>query len=78
MFGNDPQSQQYFQQQLDQIQTQLTDLNTLGRSDTTSLQNDQLVRDEAARRGITVSAAEIDQGYQEFFGFYPNGRPRRR
>jgi parvulin-like peptidyl-prolyl isomerase len=75
LFGNDPQSQQYFQQQLDQIQTQLSDPNTLGRTVITSLQHDQLVRDEAARRGITVSAAEVDKGYQEFFGFYPNGTP---
>ena len=65
LFGNDPQSQQYFQQQLDQISSQLSDLNTLGRNVLTSLQNDQLIRNEAARRGITVSADELDKAYQD-------------
>lgn len=74
-FGGDPSSEQFFQQQLSQILTQLNDPNTLGQSAIDTLVNAQLVRLEAQRRGITVSPQEVDKAYQEFFGFYPDGTP---
>jgi parvulin-like peptidyl-prolyl isomerase len=74
-FAGDPSSEQFFQQQLSQILTQLNDPTTLGQTVLDNLVNNELVRQEAARRGITVSAAEVDKAYEEYFGFYPDGTP---
>ena len=36
---------------------------------------DKLIRQEAKRRGITVTKAEVDKAIQEAFGYFPNGTP---
>ena len=74
-FGSDPQSAAYFQQQQQQIQSELSDSATLGRTVIDRLIDDILVRQEAARRGITVSADEVDKALKAFYAFYPNGTP---
>ena len=74
-FGSDPQSAAYFQRQQTQIQTELSDSATLGRTVIDRLIDDILVRQEAARRGITVSADEVDKALKDFYAFYPNGTP---
>ncbi len=74
-FAGDPQSSSYFQQQQQQISTQLSDPTTLGRNVIDQLIDDILVRNEAARRGITVSSDEVDKAYKGLYGFYPNGTP---
>jgi parvulin-like peptidyl-prolyl isomerase len=74
-FQTDPQTSSYFQQQEQQIQTQLSDPTTLGRNVIDQLVDDLLVRAEAAKRGITVSAAEVDAAYKAIYGYYPNGTP---
>jgi hypothetical protein len=73
--GADEQTQQFFIRQLTEIQTQLNDSTALGTSVLDSLVRDELIRQEAARRGITVSRAEVDEAIREFFGFYPDGTP---
>jgi peptidyl-prolyl cis-trans isomerase D len=75
LFATDEQTQQFFVQQLQQIALQLSDPATLGRSTIDGLVNDELIRQEAARRGISVTREEVDQAYREFFGFYPDGTP---
>jgi len=75
MFGSDPNNQQYFQQSLDQIQTQLDDTNTLGTSVLDSMITEEIVRQEAAKRGITVTREELEAAMQEQFDFFPNGTP---
>src|SRR5579859_5451384 len=74
-FQNDPSSSSYFQQQQQQIQSQLSDPTTLGRNVIDQLVDDLLIRAEAARRGIKVSAAEVQTAYQAVYGYYPNGTP---
>jgi hypothetical protein len=37
--------------------------------------DDVLIRQEAARSGITVSAEEVDHAIESAFGFYPDGTP---
>ncbi len=74
-FASDPQSSSYFQQQQQQITTQLSDPTTLGRNVIDQLIDDVLIRNEAARRGITVSAVEVDTAYKGLYGYYPNGTP---
>jgi hypothetical protein len=74
MLGSDEQIQQYFQQNLSQISAQL-DPAVLGQGIVDALIDESLVRQEAERRGIHVSAEEIDQQIETEFGFYPNGVP---
>lgn len=69
-FGDSESIQSY----LAQIQAQL-DPVTLGQSTLNSLIEDRLIRQEAARRGITVSPEEVEKKLQEFFGYYPDGTP---
>ena len=61
--------------QTQQITTQLNDPTTLGQSVIDQMINDQLIQKEAAKRGITVSAKEIDEAIQSSYGYYPNGSP---
>jgi len=75
IFGSDPNLQTYIQQQLDQIQSQLTDTTSLGLNVLNQMIEEQLIRQEANRRGITVTTAEVDQAIEETFGYYPNGTP---
>ncbi len=75
IFGSDPDLQTYIQQQLDQIQSQLTDTTSLGLNVLNQMIEEQLIRQEANRRGITVTTAEVDQAIEGTFGYYPNGTP---
>lgn len=70
-----PQFQQFFESQLQQIQAQLSDSTTLGRTVLNELIDDQLIRQEATRRGLSVSAAEVEASLQASAGFFPNGQP---
>ena len=67
--------QDFFTQQQTQILASLNDPSTLGRQVIDNLVDDLLIREEAAKRGITVSAEEVEVAWQQFFGFYPNGTP---
>lgn len=74
-FGSTPQFASYFQSTLSQIQYQLQDPNTIGLSVLDQLINDRLIRQEAKKRGITVTAAEIDKAIENWFNYYPDGQP---
>ena len=69
MFGMD------FTQQLDQISQQLTDRTSLGQSVLDQMIDEELIRQEAAKRGITANKAEVDTSIQSVYSFYPNGSP---
>ena len=69
MFGMD------VQKQLDQIQSQLDAPETIGQSVLDQMINEQLIRLEAEKRGITISDAELVNSKESSFGFYPNGTP---
>ncbi|HUH96811.1 MAG TPA: peptidylprolyl isomerase, partial [Anaerolineales bacterium] len=69
MFGMD------FSQQLQQIQTQLGDPTGLGQSVLDQMIDEELIRQEAAKRGITASSAEVEAAIQAAYNFYPNGSP---
>jgi parvulin-like peptidyl-prolyl isomerase len=74
-FGSDSSTSSYFQQTLTQIQTTLNDSVTLGNTVLTNLIQDKLIRQEAAKRGITVTNQDLDKAMQEAFGYYANGTP---
>jgi parvulin-like peptidyl-prolyl isomerase len=74
MFGDNPQFQSSTIGQLYQIQSQLDPLTT-GNQVLEQMVQDKLIRQEAERRGITVSQAEVDKAIQEAFGYFPDGTP---
>jgi parvulin-like peptidyl-prolyl isomerase len=61
-----------FQQQLQQT---LGNVEGIGQNTLDGLIDDRLIRQEAKRRGITISTADLDKGIEEAFGYYANGRP---
>jgi len=69
MFGMDVQDQ------LTSIENQLNSPETVGQSVLDQMINEQLIRLEAEKRGITASEAEIDAEKQDTFKYYPNGTP---
>jgi len=58
-----------------QYESQLAVPAAMGQQVLESLIEDRIIRQEAARRGITVTKEEIDAALQADFGFYPNGTP---
>ena len=68
-FGMDLNSQEQ------QISSQLDSPTTLGQTVLDQMIDEQLIRDEAAKRGISASKAEVDQAIQAAYQFFPNGTP---
>jgi hypothetical protein len=74
-FGSDPSTAQYFQNSLNQIASQLNDPTTLGNQVLNTMIQNVLIQEEAKRRGISISEANLDAVLQQDFGYYPNGTP---
>jgi len=72
-FASDPQLS-FITQQIDQnissIQSQLSNPTTLGRQVLDSLVEDELVRQEAAKRNITASPEEIQTNIEHSYNFF--------
>jgi len=79
--GNTLQRYQYFQQafgmdtsqQQQQITSSLQLPEILGQQVLDQMIDDVLIRQEAKKRGITVSADEVERSIQETYQFFPNG-----
>lgn len=75
MFGiTDLANDQNFGPAVQQIQSQLLP-ETLGKGALDASIEDVLIRQEAKRRNITVSAQEVEKELQEGVGYFPNGSP---
>ncbi len=74
LFGEDENSQAFFQNTLNQIQFQL-DPETLGQEILNSMVDDTLIRQESANLGIIVTDEEVDKYLEEAFGYYSEGQP---
>ncbi len=61
--------------QLQQIQSSLDNPTSIGKAVLDQMVNEEIIRQEAAKRGITVSDAEIDEMTKGAFGYFPNGSP---
>jgi len=68
-FGLDVQSQ------LDQINNLLNSPEEIGQTVLDQMVNEELVRQEAAKRGIIVSAQQVEESIQAQFNYFPNGSP---
>ena len=75
MFGLDPNTDSTIGSALQQIQFQLDDTASLGESVLNQMVDNVIIRQEAEKRGISISAEEIDKAIQEAFGYYPGGTP---
>ncbi len=73
-FGSDANTLMSFASQLQQIQAQLVP-NNIGEQTLNRMVEDVLIRQEAERRGITVTDQEIEQSLQSAFQYYPDGTP---
>jgi parvulin-like peptidyl-prolyl isomerase len=62
-------------QQQQEILGQLNSTETIGQRVLDQMVDDVLVRQEAEKRGITASKAEVETLLQEAYNFYPNGSP---
>ncbi len=68
-FGMDLSSQEQ------QVSAQLAAPTTLGQSVLDQMVDEELIRQEAAKRGISASKVEVDQAIQASYQFFPNGTP---
>ena len=76
MFGvQDPLNDQNFGPVLQQATSLLNSTDTMGQQVLDTLINDRLTRQEAKKRGITVSKEEVDKALQEGMNYFPNGTP---
>ncbi len=62
-------------QQLQSFQQQLDDAAGLGASILDQMIDEQLIRQEAEKRGISISDAELESELEANFAFFPKGSP---
>lgn len=75
IFGNNAQVQSQLQQQLSQMQLQLSNTTLMAQQVQEQMIQDILVRQEAEKRGITVTESDVTDAIQTSFGYYANGTP---
>src|SRR5258708_8292851 len=61
--------------QIGSVNSELGNPTTLGQTVLDQVINEELIRQEAAKRGITASPSEIDQSIQAQYIYFPNGSP---
>lgn len=77
MFGSAETASQFFgydvSSQIQKISAQLNSPVAIGESVLTQMVDEEIIRQEAAKRGITVSEEELQKSVEEFFDYFPNG-----
>lgn len=61
--------------QLDQVQASLDQPVSIGQTVLDQMINEELIRQEAAKRGITLDETELNEAVQAAFNYYPDGTP---
>ena len=61
--------------QIQQIDSELNDPTTVGQTVLDQMINEELIRQEAAKRGITASPKEVEDAVQASYQYFPNGSP---
>jgi hypothetical protein len=62
-------------QQIQELDFYLNSPDALGQLVIDQMVDEALIRQEAEKRGITVSDTEVEQAVQEAYNFFPNGTP---
>lgn len=63
---------QYYQQNIEQLQSQISDVHGLGQQVLDDMIDEELIRQEAARRGIVVTPEEVQLEIETQFGYERN------
>lgn len=63
---------QYYQQNIEQLQSQISDVQGLGQRVLDDMIDEELIRQEAARRGIVVTPEEVQLEIETQFGYERN------
>ena len=70
---------QYFGMDLSPQEQQIVNAverpDTMGQTVLDQMIDEELIRQEAAKRGIAASTKEVDEAIQASFQYYPNGTP---
>ena len=74
-FAGQPQIIGLFTDQLTQIDLQLENTVFMGQEALNTLIDEEILRQEAAEMGITLTDEEIDRAIEEAFGFFVDGTP---
>lgn len=64
-----------YSQQMQQVASMMQSPETMGQQVLDQMTNEILIRQEAEKRGITVSDEEVEKSIQENFNFFPDGTP---
>lgn len=72
---NDPNTTATVQQQMEDIKVFLGNRQEVGQQALDDLIQEEIIRQEAARRGLTVDPAEIQNQINYSFQYYPEGYP---
>ncbi len=71
--------QQYFgmdtSQQQQQVNFSLSNTEQMGQDVLNTMIDEELIRQEARKLGISVSSAEVEKSIQEAYSFFPDGTP---
>ena len=75
IFGSDASTLNYITTLIGQVETQLSDSETMGSQIIDQMINEEIIKKYASENNITVSDQEVEDTFQGFFGYYPNGTP---
>lgn len=68
-------TQNFFTSQIQQLQQQLSNPETLALNVLDSMVDEVLIREEAAKRGISIDRAELEKEVGKSFGYEPDATP---
>lgn len=74
-FSEDSSYLSSFISQIQQLQSQLVNTNNLGQSVIDQMVANALIRQEAEKRGITISDDEVAKEFEIVLGYFPEGTP---
>jgi len=75
IFGNQPDMLEQFTAPLQEVLTLLQDTKSLGQRVLDAMVDERLIVQEARKRGIEVTDAEVEKALQEAFGYFAEGTP---
>lgn len=75
VFGGSPEMASFISSQIQDASTNLESPEIIGQQVLDQMVNETLIRQEAQKRSITVTSADIDKLLQESLGYFPDGTP---